>query len=351
MTDFISPPYLLQKNSVTRIMAQVLAALLPAIALYVWFVGPIVLVQIAIASATALAAEAAVLALRAKPVARSLGDGSALVTAWLIALAFPPFAPWWLLVTGTVFAIVIAKQLYGGLGQNPFNPAMAAYAACIISFPALMAQWPVLGATPPLSLPFGEQLALVFGQIPRIDTMSGATPLDALKTALKLHAGEQSVDTIRALAPHTFGFAAGRGWEWITAAYLVGGLWLWRRRVITWQAPVAFLAAFLLIASAFWLWHPETYASPLFHLFAGATLLGAFFIVTDPVSGCTTPRGKLIFGAGAGMLAYLIRVFGAYPDGVAFGVLLMNLCAPLIDRYTQPPVFGMKEKRKPDGRG
>lgn len=337
--SFSTPPYLSQPISVRRVMVMVLVALLPAIAAYAWLLGPIVLVQITLASVVALAAEAAMLSVRSKPVGLYLGDGSALVTAWLVALSFPPLAPWWLLTVGTLFAIVVAKHLYGGLGQNPFNPAMVAFAVCIVSFPALMSQWPPVDA----GARFADLLSLVFGGAPRLDAMSGATPLDALKTALKLGEGHTPVSTITADA-HVFGMLAGRGWEWVAAAYLLGGLWLWWRRIIDWRQPFAFLAGIGLPAALLWLWNPAQFANPLFHLFGGGTMLGAFFIVTDPVSGCTTPRGKLFFGFFAGLLAYLIRVFGGYPDGVAFSVLLLNICAPLIDFYTQPPIFGMKGK-------
>jgi len=268
-----------------------------------------------------------------------LSDGSAIVTAWLVALTFPPLAPWWLVALGTVFAIVVAKHLYGGLGQNPFNPAMVAFAVCIVAFPALMSQWPSVG----LQMPLIEQVNIILGLAPRVDALSGATPLDALKTALKL--GDASVDVTQLLANQDiFGNFAGRGWEWVAGGYLLGGLWLWQRKLITWHVPAAFIGALVLISGALWLYNPAQFASPLFHLFSGGAMIGAFFIATDPVSGCTTPRGKLIFGAGAGLLAYIIRVFGGYPDGVAFAVLLMNLCAPLIDLLTQPPIFGMKDK-------
>jgi electron transport complex protein RnfD len=336
---FAPAPFLLKDASVSRVMTQVCLALVPGIAAYAWLIGPAILVQIAIASAAALLAETAMLKVRGKPLAMFLSDGSALVTAWLIALTFPPLAPWWLVVTGTVFAIVIAKHLYGGLGQNPFNPAMVAFATCIVSFPALMSQWPSVG----LQIPFNEQVQIIFGLAPRVDALSGATPLDALKTALKL--GEANIDVVQLLANQDiFGNFAGRGWEWVAAGYLVGGLWLWQRKVITWHVPVAFAGALAAIAGALWLYNPAQFASPLFHLFSGGAMLGAFFIATDPVSGSTTPRGKLIFGAGAGLLAYIIRVFGGYPDGVAFAVLLMNLCVPLIDLLTQPRIFGMKDK-------
>jgi electron transport complex protein RnfD len=336
---FAPAPFLLKDVSVSQVMIQVCVALIPGIAAYAWLVGPAILVQLVIATLAALAAEAVMLHLQKKPQALFLSDGSAIVTAWLIALTFPPLAPWWLVATGTAFAIVVAKHLYGGLGQNPFNPAMVAFAVCIVAFPALMSQWPNIG----LELPFVDQVNVILGLAPRVDALSGATPLDAMKTALKL--GDGSVNVVQLLANQDiYGNFAGRGWEWVAAGYLLGGLWLWQRKLITWHVPVAFIGALLVISGALWLYQPAQFASPLFHLFSGGSMIGAFFIATDPVSGCTTPRGKLIFGAGAGLLAYIIRVFGGYPDGVAFAVLLMNLSAPVIDLLTQPRIFGMKDK-------
>jgi len=336
---FAPAPFLLKNASVSQVMTQVCIALIPGILAYVWLIGPAILVQLVIASLAALLAESFMLKVRGKPQAMFLSDGSAIVTAWLIALTFPPLAPWWLVALGTVFAIVVAKHLYGGLGQNPFNPAMVAFAVCIVAFPALMSQWPSVG----LRMPLVDQMNIILGLAPRVDALSGATPLDSLKTALKL--GEGSVDVAQLLANQDiFGNFAGRGWEWVAGGYLLGGLWLWQRKLITWHVPFAFIAAMTLLSGALWLYNPAHFASPLFHLLSGGAMLGAFFIATDPVSGCTTPRGKLIFGAGAGLLAYTIRVFGGYPDGVAFAVLLMNLSAPLIDLLTQPPVFGKKDK-------
>jgi electron transport complex protein RnfD len=339
---FSTSPYVLQEASVTRVMRQVLLALLPGIAAYVYWFGPLILVQLAIATMTALAAEAGMLALRNKPVSLFLSDLSAVVTAWLLALTLTPLAPWWLTVVAVLFAIVVAKHLYGGLGQNPFNPAMIGFAVAIVSYPALLGQWPVSHGD------FGQQLQLILGQLPRLDAVTSATPLDALKTGLKLaEGGDVTVASLFAAEQgKTFGLVAGHGWEWVTGGYLLGGVWLLQQGIIGWRVPVAFCAALLGISTALWLWQPAEYASPLFHLFGGGALLGAFFIATDPVSGSTTPRGKLIFGACAGLLAYLIRVFGGYPDGVAFAVLLMNIAAPLIDVYTQPPIFGKKSTGK-----
>lgn len=340
---FAPAPFLLKDTSVSQVMTQVCIALVPGIAAYAWLVGPAILVQLVIATLAALLAETAMLRIQKKPLTIFLSDGSAVVTAWLIALTFPPLAPWWLVVIGTLFAIVVAKHLYGGLGQNPFNPAMVAFAVCIVSFPALMSQWPSVG----LQLPLLDQINVILGLAPRVDALSSATPLDAMKTALKLGEGMQDVPALLA-NQDIYGNFAGRGWEWVAIGYLLGGLWMWQRKLITWHVPVSFIGAMTLLSGGLWLVNPAQYASPLFHLLSGGAMLGAFFIATDPVSGCTTPRGKLIFGAGAGLLAYIIRVFGGYPDGVAFAVLLMNLCAPVIDLLTQPRIFGMKDAGKGD---
>ena len=320
-------------------MLKVLLALVPGIAAYVWVFGGGILITLTLASITALASEAIALKLRNRPIKPFLMDGSALVTAWLLALALPPLAPWWLVVLGTLFAIIVAKQLYGGLGYNPFNPAMVGYAVLLISFPLIMTSWPAPLALAQVKLGFADQLSYIFsGTLPAgvlVDAISSATPLDYLKTQLTLHHNIQAITQ----AP-IFGVLGGKGGELVTGGYLLGGLYLWQQRIISWHLPAAFLGALALMASAFYLVDAAQFANPVFHLFSGATMLCAFFIVTDPVSGPTTPKGKLIFAAGVGVLTYLIRVYGGYPDGVAFAVLLFNICVPLIDAYTQPRVFG-----------
>lgn len=333
-------PYFLKPTSVQSVMLRVLLGLLPGIAAYVWFFGMAILVQITLASITALAAEAVMLRLRGKPLMLFLTDGSALVTAWLIALTFPPIVPWWLTVVGVLMAIVIAKHLYGGLGQNPFNPAMVAFALMIVAYPSLMSQWPAVGFTD-----LTPQWNAIFGAR-QIDAIAMATPLDALRTAL--HTPDARATVAGVLGSNaTFGNIGGKGWEWVACGYLLGGIYLLQQRIITWHMPAAFLAALFLVSGGFALYDPSRFAGPSFHMFTGGAMLGAFFIVTDPVSGCTTPRGKLIFAAGIGLLTWIIRTFGAYPDGIAFAVLLMNIAAPLIDMNTQPPVFG--HKRTGDG--
>lgn len=335
-------PYLLKATSVQAIMLRVLLALLPGSVAYVWFFGAAILLQITLASLTALAAEAVVLKLRKKPLRLFLTDGSALVTAWLIALSFPPLAPWWLIVLATAIAIVVAKHLYGGLGQNPFNPAMVAFALMIIAYPQHMSQWPSLHAV--VQMDFAAQWAMIFNLSPTqtLDALTMATPLDALRTALHNTESKTTIASVWANYPGA-GSLAGRGWEWIAAGYLAGGLWLMQQRIITWHLPIAFIATLGLVAGVAHLINPAEFASPLFHLFSGGAMLAAFFIITDPVSAATTPYGKLIFATGVAFITWIIRCFGAYPDGIAFAVLLMNLCVPLIDMATQPRVFGHKK--------
>lgn len=332
----IHSPYIRKPASIQRVMFTVLLALTPGIAAYVWQIGAGILVNLLIATVTALVAEALILRLRKRPVAIAIGDLSAVVTAWLVALAFPPVVPWWLTVIAVSIAIIAVKHLYGGLGQNPFNPAMAAYCTMIVAYPSLMSQWPAAGG-----IDFSTQLNLILGGVRELDAITGATALDTLRTGLRADGTVGSV-----MQAGVFGFAGGRGWEWIAGGYLLGGLFLLATRTITWHLPVGFLAGLASTAALFWIFHPDQFASPLFHLASGGAMLAAFFIVTDPVSGATTPRGKLIFAAGVGLIAYLIRAFGAYPEGIAFAVLLMNICVPLIDMKTQPSVFGHRGNGK-----
>ena len=333
------------KLSVTKVMFKVMLGLVPGIIAYVYYFGPAILVSLAIASVTALVAEAILLVIRRKPVWPFLSDMSALLTAWLLALSMPPLSPWWLTVMATLFAIVIAKHIFGGLGYNPFNPAMAGFAAALIAFPSPMSHWSPPNQIAATRVEFKDQLNHIFPEFANkafvIDAESMATPLDTLKIHVST---KEKIADFTSYMP-IFGSLAGKGTEMIALAYLLGGLFLWQQRLITWHLPIAFLAVTAGLAEFFHLIDSTKHASALFHLFGGATMIGAFFIITDPVSAATTPRGKLIFAAGAALLTFLIRVFGGYPDGVAFAVLFMNMCVPLIDAYTKPPVFGHKQKK------
>ena len=340
-----SPHVLTPGSSVSTIMLLVLAALLPAIIVYYFYFGSAILISLALASITALVAEAAMLRLRNYPLKYFLTDGSAILTAWLLALSIPPLAPWWLIVVGTAFAIIVAKHLYGGLGNNLFNPAMVGFAVLMISFPSTMTQWPAPLLLSQHPVGFSEALQYYFSgtlQGVRLDATTMATPLDTLKTQLNL---QHTVGEVTKMP--IFGNFGGQGTEAIAAMYLLGGLFLWQRRIISWHIPVSFLAVLALVAALFNGIDPNRYATPMFHLFTGGAMLGAFFIATDYVTSPTTPLGKLIFGASAGFLVYVIRVFGGYPEGIAFAVLIMNAAVPLIDTYTQPRVFGHDARTKP----
>lgn len=341
-----SSPFTHNQRSTRSIMLLVILACIPGILAQTYFFGYGTLIQVALAMITALLAEGAVLQLRKQPVLIRLQDNSALLTGLLLGISLPPLAPWWMIVLGTLFAIVIAKQLYGGLGQNPFNPAMAGYVVLLISFPVQMTSW-----LPPLPLQgtpvgFYDSLLTIFtgythsgADIHQLqigfDGVSQATPLDSFKTALRSQPAAQILQQ-----PIFSGALAGVGWQWVNLGFLAGGLLLLWRRAIHWQIPVSFLLALAGCAAISWSVAPQSFASPMLHLFSGATMLGAFFIATDPVSASTTPRGRLIFGALIGILVWLIRVYGGYPDGVAFAVLLANITVPLIDHYTQPRVYG-----------
>ncbi len=339
-------PHLPPITTVGAVMRQVLYALVPAVAAHVWFFGPGILFQIALAVGFALGLEAVMLRLRGVPLAPFLTDCSAVVTAVLFALSVPPLAPWWVALTGMVFAIVIAKQLYGGLGHNLFNPAIVGLAAVIIAFPIDLSQWLApRSLSPGLPGVWESAVAILTGRLPEPmawDAISQATPLDALKTGV---ADNRMVAEIRDAA--IFGDFGGLGWEWIANFYALGGFWLLYRRVISWHVPVGVIGTTILVSTPMWLIGPDINPSPLQHVFSGALVFAAFFIATDPVSGCGTMRGRLLFGAGVAILTLAIRRFGGYPDGVAFAVLLMNMAAPMIDRLTRPRTFGHPRGERP----
>jgi Na+-translocating ferredoxin:NAD+ oxidoreductase subunit D len=331
-------PHMPPQTTVAGVMRQVLYALVPGIAAHAWFFGPGIFIQIVLASVFALGFEAVMLRLRDQPLALFLGDYSAVVTAVLFALCIPPLAPWWIALVAMGFAIVIAKHLYGGLGQNVFNPAMVGYVVVLVSFPQEMTQWlpPREIATYSPDIAAALQTVLT-GNAPAAawDAVTQATPLDLLKTGIE---SGNMVPEIRRAA--VFGDFGGLGWEWISNWYLLGGLYLMYRRIITWHVPVALIGSVLALSLPAYLFDPANNPVPLQHVFSGALLLGAFFIATDPVSGCASARGRLVFGAGVGIITLVIRRWGGYPDGIAFGVLLMNMAAPLIDRYTKPRAYG-----------
>ena len=335
----VTSPHAHGPLSTAHVMRTVLLATLPGVVALTWFFGFGTLVNIAWACLVALASEALALKLRKRPMAFYLKDYSALVTATLLAIAMPPYAPWWLILVGVSFSIIIAKHLYGGLGYNPFNPAMVGYVVLLISFPVEMTSWAAPRGVNGVGVPgLLESLQLCFAPY-SIDAVTMATPLDLLKQNKTL-----LEDALRLQNPQ-FGLWAGLGWEWASLGFLAGGLWLLYKRIFTWHAPVAMLVSLAVMATLFYDGgSSESTGSPLFHLLSGGTMFGAFFIITDPVSSAVSNRGRLIFGAAIGVLIFLIRSWGNYPDAVAFAVLIMNFAAPFIDYYTQPRTYGHDEK-------
>jgi electron transport complex protein RnfD len=335
--DVAAAPHLPAQRSVRGVMARVLLSLVPGLVAQAWWFGPGLLVQLLLATGFALAFEAAMLRLRGRPLRPFLSDLSAPVTAVLFALCLPPLAPWWIALVGMAAAMVFAKHLYGGLGFNLFNPAMVGYAVVLIAFPLELSRWPAPGGGA-AAVEWTGTLEAIFGGAlpePRWDVIAQATPLDAMRD---LAAQGWTLAEI-ATDPRIDGGGAS-AWAWIAAAHALGGLLLLRMRLIPWQVPFATIGATIALSLPFWLLDPDLHPSPLQHLASGALVLAAFFIATDPVSGCTTPRGRLLFGAGVALLTLAIRRWGATPDGVAFAVLLMNCAAPWIDLHTRPRIFG-----------
>lgn len=339
----VTSPHTHKKIDTGGVMRQVLLATAPGIIALTWFFGWGTLINIVFASLLALAVEAIVLAIRKRPIGFYLKDCSALVTAFLLAIAIPPYAPFWMTATGIVFAIVIAKHLYGGMGYNPFNPAMVAYVVLLISFPVQMTSWAAPLGMVEQTASFSEALNLIFNPSASLDAYTAATPLDVFKqnqtaTVEQLWQSENG---------NLFGILGGHGWEWINAGFLLGGLYLLARGIYSWHAPISMLISLCILSACFYDGGSSASAgSPLMHLFTGATMFGAFFIVTDPVTSAVSEKGRIVYGACIGVLVFLIRSFGNYPDAVAFSVLLMNFAAPLIDQYTQPRVYGHKKEKR-----
>ncbi len=339
-----SSPHQHTGGTTKKVMLHVLLGCMPGLMALTLFFGIGSIINVLLACLFCVGFEALALRMRKRNIRFYLNDFSAVVTAILLALAIPPFAPWWLIAVGSFFAIAIAKQLYGGLGYNPFNPAMIAYVVLLISFPIEMTQW-----VNPVGLEGNDVSAIdafkqIFVGVPlsQIDGLTGATPLDLMKQ----NNGLMLDDLYLAESIFSQGKWAGAGWEWVNIAFLAGGIYLLYKKIFTWHAPVGMLASLFVLSMLFYDGGSSNSAgSPIFHLLSGGTMLGAFFIVTDPVSSATSNRGRLIYGICIGTLIFVIRVWGNYPDAVAFAVLLMNFAAPFIDYYTIPRSYGHDKKR------
>ena len=348
-----SSPHIHQKRNTSEIMRLVILLACPGIAVQTWFFGFGVVINLIIAVTVAVVTEALILELRKKNFEMAIKDSSALVTALLLAISIPPFVPWWITVIGTFFAIAIAKQLYGGLGFNIFNPAMTGYVVLLISFPVQMTSWAPAADIAQISHGIDDAFSIVFTGYTMdgysvtqlrngVDGFTMATPLDAMKT--QLNNGYTSSEILQNPIFSSSGF--GIGWMWVNLAYLFGGLVMLQLRVINWHLPVAMLAGIFVPATIVYMLDPDSSVSPLLHLLSGGSMLGAFFIITDPVTAATSNKGRLVFGFGIGVWVYIIRTWGGYPDAIAFSVLLMNMCVPVIDYYTRPRTYGHSKGRK-----
>lgn len=307
-----------------QVMRTVLIALAPGSAAMLWYFGVGVLANIALTAACCIAFEAIALHWRGRALRPVLSDGSVLVSALLLALALPPGSGIGLIALGSAVAVLLAKHACGGFGHNLFNPAMAGYALLLVLFPAAFTHWPTPG---------------------QFDGVTGATTLEVFRQ----NEGQLLAAWWQA-HPQQFGAIGGRGWEWINLAFLAGGGWLLYRRIFTWHIPLALLAALGLCAALFYDNGSSASAgSPLYHWFSGATMIGAFFIATEPVTAPRGTRARLLYGALIGTLLFAIRHDGRYADGVAFATLLGNAVAPWLDRLLPQPRQPVPETRAETG--
>lgn len=345
----VAGPYAHEKTSVSRTMVLVMVALLPATLFGLYQFGWPAIYLFLTTIVAAVLAEAMSLKLAKQPVRPFLMDGSAVLTGWLLAMTLPPWAPWWIGLVGSFLAIVIAKQVFGGIGQNLFNPAMVARVALLISFPLEMTLFtsptPLFSAQAPGLI---DSLFITFGSTDAVDAVSSATTLGHFKTELGQGLSVEQVATgTDSMTAMLVGQSAGSLGETSAILILLGGLFLLYKRIITWHIPFSMLGTLALLAGAFHLYDPTSYVSPLTHLLSGAAILGAFFIATDLVTSPVSTRGQIVFGAGCGLLVYAIRTWAGYPEGVAFAVMLMNACTPLIDHYIKPRIYGRDRKGQP----
>ena len=318
-----SSPHIHDGRDVGTVMRMVLWALAPALLAGVAFFGLHAVRVIAVAVIGCLFFEWLFLKILRKP--GTLGDASALLTAILLAMNLPSGAPSWMVLVGSFVAVVLGKQVFGGLGFNPFNPALVARVFLLISFPVQMTTW---------AKPTGLKV---------VDAATGATPLGAMREAVSLGKPLSEVE-LTPLWDLLLGARSGSLGEVSVLALVLGGLFLLWKGIIRWQIPVGMIATVALVTGlAHWI-APERYAPPIFHLLSGGLMLGAFFMATDMVTSPVTRRGMLIFGIGCGLLTAVIRLWGGYPEGVSFAILLMNAATPLIDRATRPRVFGAARK-------
>lgn len=343
-------PHVRNPGRVPSLMNAVIFALLPCTLFGIWQFGWPAFNLVLISLVSAILFESICLSVRHQPQGLFLSDGSAALTGLLVALTLPPWTPWWVALCGTGFAIIVGKHVFGGIGQNVFNPAMLARVALLVSFPVEMTRW--IKPTPMFSTDapsFMEGLAITFGfSNQNWDAVSSASVLDQVKTGLSLEKTvAESLEGSGLLLDWVIGIAPGSLGETSALLILLGGIWLLYRSIISWHAPVVMLGTVVVFAGVFNVIDPDHYLGVVEHLLSGGLMLGAFFIITDPVTSPSTIRGQLIFGFGCGLLTFVIRTWGLFPEGVAFAVLIMNAITSLIDYYIRPRLYGYTRSGHP----
>ena len=319
-----SSPHIHNGESIPVIMYNVVIALMPAALVGIYVFGFPALKMIITCIVFSILSEYFFQKITKRKI--TAFDGSAVVTGLLLAMNLPAAAPWWVGALGSVIAIVVGKQVFGGLGQNPFNPALVARVFLLISFPVQMTKW----------------MKPVLGKFLHPDIVTSATPLGLAKEDILLHGHIVNASKI-SLFDLFIGNVGGCIGEVSALALIAGGLYLIYRGYVRWHIPISFILTVFIFTGIFWLINPHRYMNPLFHVLSGGLMLGAFFMATDMVTSPITEKGMVIFGIGCGLLTSIIRLWGGYPEGVSFAILLMNAAVPLIDRYVKPKKFGVVE--------
>ena len=323
-------PHVHSDRTSKKIMYDVVIALIPAflVSLYVFGIGALIVTSVAVISC--LLFEYLIQKYLLKN-ATTIGDGSALITGILLAFNLPSGLPIWMIIAGSLVAIGIAKLSFGGLGFNIFNPALVGRVFLLISFPVQMTMWPT---------PLDNQSTIS-------DSITGATPLGVIKEGLMFGETMSEISTkIPSILDMLWGVTGGSLGEMSTVALIVGGLFLIIRKVITWHIPVVMIITMVVLTGIFWMIDPQQYANPLIHILSGGAILGAFFMATDLVTSPMTKKGMVVFAIGIGLITVVIRLFGAYPEGVSFAIIIMNAFVPLINNYFKPRRFGAKIRSK-----
>lgn len=342
-------PHAHSRVTVSRAMISVMVCLAPATGFGLFQFGWPAVNLFVLTLVSALGFEILCLLIAGRQIAKFATDGSAILTGWLVAMTLPPWAPWYVAVLGAGIAIVIGKHAFGGLGQNLFNPAMVARAMLLIALPVQMTLWvmpdPIVSANAP---GFLDALAITFGQQTDFDAISSASTLGMVQSGLD--AGRTLSEIMSqgySLHDRFVGFVPGSMGETSTVLLLAGGLALVGLRIISLTIPLTVLGSVVLLSAVAHTLAPQQYVPPEMQLSSGALMMCAFFIATDYVTSPMTTLGQAIYGCGIGALIFVIRTWGAFPEGVAFSVLLMNACTPLIDTYTRPRIFGRDRAGKP----